>query len=324
MMEAGMPFEMAAGEIEATAREAGPIRDELWLLGQPPLSDHLDFVRRLVAGGEAMDPRALTDEWRAANDRYYDLERSEAGIADKAGRRALPKAMRDLAEAMSRHPHFRRTYDALPVGFEMVELDRLVVCQPHVTLPFTDGLQERLDLAMDPEALFRFCHPVERRDPPVRIRRIDGRRYLFVSDSTDFRLHDPVLLRPDQVAGHESFGPISAVVGLVVGYGSNFLSVIRSDGRMLLQNGYHRAYALRAAGITHAPAVVQTVTRRDELALVAPRTVVDEPAFFFAAKRPPLLKDFFDPLIRKVFPVRRMEKMIEVSFEVREHDVPCA
>ena len=41
-------------------------------------------------------------------------------------------------------------------------------------------------------------------------------------------------------------------------------------------------------------------------------------------QRPPLLKDFFDPKIGKVFPVKRMEKMIEVSFEIREYDVPCA
>ena len=93
---------------------------------------------------------------------------------------------------------------------------------------------------------------------------------------------------------------------------------------MLLHNGYHRAYALRAAGFTHAPAVIQTVTRRDELALVAAQKVVDEPAFYFAAKRPPLLKDFFDPRISKVLPVRRMERLIEVSFEFDEYNVPKA
>jgi hypothetical protein len=232
--------------------------------------------------------------------------------------------MRALAEATAQHSHFRRTFDALPASFEMVELDRLVVHQPHVTLPFARDLQERLDPAMAPEALFRFCHPPEPRSPPVRVRRIDDNRFLFASDSTDFRRHEAALLGPDQIVGHDSFGPISAAIGLMVGYGANFLSVIRSDNRMLLHNGYHRAYALRAAGITHAPVVVQTVTRRDELQLVASATVAEEPAFFFASKRPPLLKDFFDPKIRKVLPVKRMEKMIEVTFEIREYDVPCA
>ena len=64
------------------------------------------------------------------------------------------------------------------------------------------------------------------------------------------------------------------------------------------------------------------VTRRDELAVAATQKVVDEPAFYFKAARPPLIKDFFDPRIRKVFPVRRMEKMIEVNFEIKEYDLP--
>jgi hypothetical protein len=115
-----------------------------------------------------------------------------------------------------------------------------------------------------------------------------------------------------------SFGPIGAMIGLGVGFGSNALNVIRSDRRMLLHNGYHRACALRAAGFTHAPAVIQDVTRRDELALTATQTVIDDPAFYFAAKRPPLLKDFFDPTIRTILPVRRSRKVVEISFEIEE------
>jgi hypothetical protein len=319
-----MPFE--TGETESAPFHAPPtgneIRDELWLLGQPPLRDYLDFVRESVEGGAQMDPRALCDEWRVANDHYYELEKREAGIADKAECLELPPAMRPLAQELAARPHFRITCDCLPVSFGMVELDRLILYQPHVTLPFVEELRARLAPAPDAQALFRFCQPLERRDPPVRVRRLGDRRYQFVSESTDFRFHKAALLRPEQVIGHDSFGPVGAVVGLMVGFGSNFLSVIRSDNRLLLHNGYHRAYALRAAGFTHVPAVIQTVTRRDELALVASQPVVDEPAFYFAAKRPPLLKDFFDPKISKVLPVRRMEKVIEVSFEYEEYDVP--
>ena len=51
---------------------------------------------------------------------------------------------------------------------------------------------------------------------------------------------------------------------------------------------------------------------------VASARVVDEPAFFFAAKRPPLLKDFFDPKIRKVLPVHPQARLIDVSFEAKD------
>ena len=71
-------------------------------------------------------------------------------------------------------------------------------------------------------------------------------------------------------------------------------------------------------GVKYAPAAIQTVTRRDELAVAAASKVFDSAAFYFKAARPPLLKDFFDPQIRKIVPVRRTKTFIEVSFEVRE------
>lgn len=295
------------------------VREEVWLLGQPALADYLDFVERRVVGG-AVDRRALVDGWRAANDHYHALETREAGIADRAGLLDLPAAMTPLAEALAESAAFGRTFDRVPTRFGMVELDKLVVSQRRVTLPFVEALRARLEPAPDAAELFRFCQPLERRDPPVAIRRLGNGRFAFVSPSNDLRFHEAALLRPDQLAGYETFGPVAGAIGLVVGYGSNFLSVIRSETRMALHNGYHRACALRAAGFTHAPAVIQTVTRRDELDLVAAAAIAEDPAFYFRAKRPPLLKDFFDPRIRRVLPVRPVEKVVEVSFEIRDYD----
>jgi hypothetical protein len=318
-----MPFEDYATTRTAPAAQlaATEIREQIWLLGQPPLVDYLDYVRGVVEGGEAMDRRALVDAWRVANDYYYDLETSEAGIADEAECLDLPDALAPLADELSRHPSFRCTFDRMPTTFGMVELDKIVVSQRRVTLPFVEALQARLDPMPDLAGLFRFCQPFERRDPPVTIRRLGGQRFAFVSDSNDLRFLDTELLRPDQISGYDSSGPIGAVVGLVVGYGSNFLTVVRSDNRMVLHNGYHRAVAMRAAGVTHAPCVIQTVTRRDELEVAASQTVVDDPVFYFKTKRPPILKDFFDPKIRTVLRAKRTEKMVEVSVEIRDYNV---
>ena len=298
---------------------AGSDLEETWLLGQPSLRDYLDFVRDMAV--DAADPRALCDEWRRANDHYHDLEVAEAGIADKVERRDLDPASAALAEALGADPHFRNTFDLLPTTVEMVELDRLVVWQLRVTATFVRELQAQLGPAPDPEALFRFCLPVRPADADVKIRRLGSRRYAFSSESTDLRFHGPELFGAGRLRDHVGFGPVGGVLGLVVGFGSNLLSAIRADDRLLLQNGYHRACALRALGVTHAPCVVQTVTRRDELAVVGPPRVVDAPAFYFKAARPPLLKDFFDPRIRKPLRVRRTRKVIEVSFEVREAHV---
>jgi hypothetical protein len=199
----------------------------------------------------------------------------------------------------------------------MVVLDKLIVSQTHVASRFSEARARGLGPDPDLQSLFRFCLPLERTLPPVRIQRISSDRYLFSSPSTDLRAHEPCLLGRDQIANLSSFGPIAGVIGLIVGFGSNFLAVIRSDNRMVLHNGYHRAYALRALGVTHAPAIVETVTRKDELRIAASGAVSEDPEFYFRAARPPMLRDFFNPKLGKRLQVRPMETAVEVEFKMR-------
>lgn len=304
---------MAAGG-EGAASEAGG-EALIWLLGQPHLQDYLNFVRDKVIDGEAISPRALADEWRAANDLYHELEQSEAGIADGAGCGQLDRTLLPLAKTVLADAYFRETFDTLPTEIRMVELSRLVVSQSNIACGFSDALRERL--GSSPEALFHFCLPLERALPEVRVRRSGKDRWTFTSPSTDFRLHPARLLKPEQIAGLATFGPAAALLALPVGFGSNFLSVVRSEERLLLQNGYHRAFALLSAGITHAPAIVQTVTRLDELRIAASEDVNEDPAFYFRSARPPLMKDFLDPRLGKRLLAKRMETSVEIEIRTR-------
>ena len=303
--------------LSASMADQTAAREMVWLLGQPHLVDYLDFVKEAVVDGQSISPRRLADEWRAANDYYYDLEKSEAGAADEIDCRPLPVEMRPLARRLRANRFYREAFDTLPATFAMVELDRLVVSQTHVERQFADSLCAGLGPSAGPEELFRFCLPTDREPPPVRVQQLAADRYLFVSESTDFRPHPAALLNPGQISRLASFGPVAAAIGLVVGYGSNFLSAIRSGSRLLLHNGYHRAYALRALGFTHAPCIVTEVTRKDELQVAAGEKVSADPEFYFLAARPPLLRDFFDPRIRKILTVRRMETVIEIEFKLK-------
>jgi hypothetical protein len=300
------------------------IQKEVWLLGQPPLTRYLDFVKGFGVEGSRGDRARLVREWCAANDYYDELEEREAGIADALECQPLPDLMRAQADRLMDAPRFRRTFDSLPTRIEMVRLDRLVICQNHVNRDFVDRLKERLGPSPTPNALFDFCQPSEDRWPPVQMREHGFRHYSFRSDSADLRLHDATLLNPDQLQGHDSGGTVSGAVGVVVGFSSNCLNAIHDDdnGRLLLNNGYHRACALLELGITHAPCVVQTVTRRDELDLTAKAIVARDPGYFFNGKRPPLLKDYLDPRICKTFPIRKVSRIIEVHVEVREFFAP--
>lgn len=295
-----------------------PERDMVWLLGQPHLEDYLDFHRRKVVHHSDIDFRALTAEWQDANDYYSQLEQTEAGLCETIDCQPLPDSLLPLAQEIEAHPWFRSSFDDLPYRFEAVELDKLIVSQLQVEHGHSRQLAAVLDQDKPDDAdLFRFCLPLDRTLPACRIRRLGSNRYEFTSYSSDFREHQVRLLRGDALAGLAEEGPLVAMLGVPIGFGSNFLSCIRSGDRVLLQNGYHRAYALRSAGFTHAWAVVETVTRKDELRLTASEEVAENPEFYFAARRPPLLKDFFDPRIGRHFRARRSEFVVEVEVKVR-------
>jgi hypothetical protein len=299
------------------------VHEETWLLGQAPLRTYLDFVQDFAIESLVAKRAQLVKEWGAAAAYYAELDEREAGLPDQLACSDPGPLLSPLVEEVKRSTRYASTFDSLPTRIAMVELSRLVVCQNHVTRTFVDNLKARLGPNPDPASLLRFCLPLDEGRAPVKIREVGPKRFVFSSNSTDFRFHESVLLTPQQLAGYASFGEIAGVVGLVVGFSSNFLNAICDDdsGRLLLHNGYHRACALLELGITHAPCVIQTVSSRDELDIIAKSVVANDPGYFFNAPRPPLLKDFVDPRLRKVLPVKKVSRMIEVNFEVRDYFV---
>lgn len=292
-------------------------REMVWILGQPQLENYLDFQTNKVIAGDPCDLRVHAADWRAANDLYYDLEQSEAGLADTIDCSPVPPELIPLAREVEEHRWFKSSFADLPYSFELVELDKLVISQIQVETGYAGQIADSLGQEPSQEALFGFCLPIEREFPPYRIKRLGSTRYQFTSFSSDFRDHRPILLVGEDLAALRLENPATAFLGVPIGFGSNLLSGIRSGSRVLLQNGYHRAYALRSAGFTHAWCVVETVTRKDELRLTAGEDVIADPEFYFAARRPPMLKDFFDPRLARHFRARRSEFVIDVEISIR-------
>jgi hypothetical protein len=113
------------------------------------------------------------------------------------------------------------------------------------------------------------------------------------------------------------------VIGIAVGFGSNFLNAIHAEHRLVLNNGSHRAYALRDLGITHVPCIIQYASSREELSLVASGDLRDHPDLYLRSPRPSMLKDYFDPKLRKIIPIHRRLRQVTVKFETDEAYVPA-
>lgn len=292
---------------------------EIYLLGHGALGLFIEFIDDAVIKGADFDLAALTAEWRAAVDYYQQLEVTEAGIALQGSHRELDPVYQPWAAELQTLPSFRRTFDILPTTFGMVELDRLIVYQRSVTRDHIESLRASVPAAPDAAAVFRLCHPADGPLPAVTVQRMGARRFVFSCESSNLQASAPALLSagaPDH-GSHVQFGAGGA--GVRVGFGTNFLNVIRVGRRYLLNNGYHRALALRALGVTHVPCVIQTASHVDELQVTVGDRVADDAEYYLESARPPLLKDFADPRLARQLPIRKLVRRIAIDFEVREY-----
>ena len=137
-----------------------------------------------------------------------------------------------------------------------------------------------------------------------------------MSPSDDMRFLGSMSLEPENITDYPPPGNLAGVVGLAVGFGSNFLNAIYAEKRLILNNGSHRAYALRDLGIARVPCIVQHISSRDELSVLASTAITDAPNFYLQDPRPMMLKDYFDPRLRKVMPVHRRLRQVTVKFDV--------
>ena len=300
------------------------VDQHVFLIGRPPLPEYLGFIKALAVDGQSMPTGPLIDEWRIANDHVAELEKREAGLADNPPMEELPKKFQSLIQRVITDPMFQQSYQSAPTDIRLVELDRLVVFQKVINLNYVALLKTSLGSRPSEEQVFQCCLPFDHPHPPVQMMQTAQNGFTFLSQSSDIRFLDAALLRPNQLLDYRPQGPISAVLGLVVGFGSNFLNAIQVENRLILSNGSHRAFALRDIGVTHVPCIIQKVSRREELAIVANPEVVSNPDRYLKVARPPLLKDYFDPVLRKIVPVPRKNRLVRVSYVVEQSDIPAA
>lgn len=258
----------------STSTFVGQSADQhVFLVGRPPMGEYLGFVTTHTVGGDQTDVAGLAQQWRDANDHVQMLEQTEPGVADDAPVLDLPPELAACGAATIADPDTQRAFAVVPFTIGIVELDRLVVWQKKINLSHVARLAARLEPVPEDDALYRFCLPSrdQRDDPPIQMGPVGPNAWGFVSPSNDFRLLGHTLLDPASIpaAADRINGIPHTIIAIGIGYGINLLAAIRVNGRLILNNGSHRAYALRQAGITHVPCLVQNVTRRDELDTIA-------------------------------------------------------
>lgn len=293
----------------------------VFLAGRPPMGEYLGFVTATV-GGDELNIGALAESWRQANRHVEELRLAEADYANNPMIGELPEHLRPLGERVIADPIVQRSFAVVPVSIGVVELDRLVVFQKHIDLAHIARLRAVLGDDPSDEDVFNLCLPIDRGlDAPTRAGAVGPNAWAFASGSSDFRVLGTKLIDPASLDGVLNGAP-THVVATVIGFGSNMLSAIHAEDRLVLANGSHRAYALRDAGITHVPCLIQQVTLRDELAVITGGEVAVNPDVYLTAPRPPVLRDYFDDKLRVVLHVAPKDRQVQVQVSFGQMDVP--
>jgi len=255
------------------------------LLGFFGESEALDFVKRQGVQLSKAEIARIVERSSAAR-RYVEKLPQRAEALPQVAE--VPSSVERYLEALRQEPTFQEYLAGTTAHrFAMIEVAKLVTFQTVLNQEYLDTLEEHVPPASDTEGLVKFCLPSRKeRTGDIALINLNPETNTFsiATDNLDFRVLGNVQ-GEDPPSGRK-------FVGFAFGAGLRAMSVAQYEGRYILKNGYHRAYALRKAGHNWIPVLLLQVPSYD-------LTGANRPGFFpvdlLRGPKPPILDDFFSP-----------------------------
>lgn len=300
-------------ESKSPKNEQEPSSPYLYLYGAMAQPEIAQIVKSFCVNEESLNLSDTLKNWQKATSAFRKIESQDADAADNNTTfdiKSNPKL-----EAIKNDPIFQKTFARTPIEFKYVEVDNLVAPQRNVSLDYVDKLLKRISDSPSEDELIDLCISSKQLVPTPKPTQKAPGSWFFSSPSVDFRflggyLKDKLTeddLRYTGVGGM----PVMALT-LFVGYGSGTINVLKVNGRMVLNNGFHRVYALRKKGITRIPVVVQNIGNPE---LEFPAMMLNlTKDYLLKHTRPVLVKDFFNNDLTKVFKRKEMIRTVRVDF----------
>jgi hypothetical protein len=275
-------------------------------------------VRSICVEAEAVRLNEIRERWRGAASKYAGIVAREAYtppvLAEIVGHDPL---LTELASA----PMFKNSFEQLPTSFAMVELANVIAPQRSVNLSVVESIKHSL-AGLGEAGLLEACLSSKCVAESPRALQQAPNMAVFSAPSADFRFlggYVKPIDASDVKVAHAGGAPAAAVI-LLVGYGSACANVIKCGDRVVLNNGFHRAYALHALGVERMPVVVQNVQNPE---LEFPPAVAGLPReYLIGHRRPVVLRDFFDDELVTVLEEKPRHKMVEIQWGTNQIDVP--
>lgn len=264
--------------------------------------------------------REIKVAWANATDHFEEIRRTQSGEAEAIETKLLDPEADVRLKAVAVDPVFAETFSNYPYTFEEVEIARLVACQRSVHADFVEQIKS--DVKQTEPDLLGFCLIPNQATTAVNVGRTGPNAFTATSENPGLTFlgayeqpYVPKLLQSKIPGGKPVY-----VIALLLGYSGTTVNAYRVGKRLILNNGFHRLYALGSLGVTHVPMVVQEIKRpKQEL----PPVIAEVPRdYLIEDHRPPLLKDFFDEALTCQVLQRSFTKALQVMWGTNDSFVP--
>ena len=255
----------------------------------------------------------ISKDWSEATELLRHIESDDKGAADNCETSEISSS---LIGAINLNPAIKNNFGNDVYEFKMVEIDNLVAIQRQVLLDFVDDLSKKIPKNPTEDDLLKICLIPEKLVPLPKVAHRDSKSLYISSPNQDLRFLGGYIKNEITRDDIESLGvggfPTHAIM-LFVGYGAGTMTAVSANGRIILMNGFHRAYTLRKKGIKKIPLLVKKIGNAD---LELPSNIKGlEKNYLLKHPRPILVKDFFNEDLVRVFKVKKSTSILNVKWD---------
>jgi len=284
----------------------------LYLYAAMTQPDVNGLVRTFCSDDEITNLPTTITSWQEARASLERIQGQEAGFANNIG--SFPIEQNEKLVALQNNPLFQRTFSNMPSSVGLVDIDTLVATQRHVYLNYVNEVEQQIPDTPSIDDLIDFCLPIDPSPPEPKVTQTGQDAWIFSSPSPDFRFlggHLKERLTPEDIQLTQVSGfPVKAIT-LFVGYGGSPINVYHANNRLVLNNGFHRVYALRRKGITRIPVVIQQVA--NPAIEFPPQLLGLSRDYLLNNPRPIMVKDFFTEGLTREFNRKKMITTVQIG-----------
>lgn len=292
------------------------------LFGAVSQPEILGFLRTQCVFENEEEIEDVMTKWRTAATKFQSLFTVAQDFPDSVAQEDLPSEYMDKISGVTSDPLFKNSFSMLPYSIRLVEIEKIIAAQRYVNLDYTEKLVPSIPREPGIDFLIDFCL-VRRSDaaPPSELQNA-ANVFSYRSNSTDFRFLGgyPKPLNEDDLRLCIGGGqPVSALI-LFVGFGTPAVNVFQVGTRLILNNGFHRLYALLSKGIKKAPVIVQQIQNPS---IELPQMIAGLPKeYSIQTLRPSIIKDFMNPNLTMELSLKDRERSVQIQWGLNQTDIP--